>query len=502
MSFFTKSPVQVLVDKATGELLIGPDAALNLEIAELVNTSPNAAKDAVKQVKKRMKNKNPKVSLLALNVLQVLMREGDQRLYHQVVTQKILGEFEKMIAKSDANDRVVTKILGLVAAWGESFKDMETFYMFTQLQAKFARMGLPFPPREPDAVFQPRISHAATAASGAHRSGHARTGDRRRSGSGSRSRSRSQGAAAQPVDPAVAAVQLANELEIINNNIMLLAEIVAFAKPEDDLTQNDLGMELYRNLKAAQPRLNTVISRTADETKMFSLLGVADSINSVLDDFERALTGELAATTSSTASADSDDGSDDSAAAAIAAVAAAEAAEAAQRAGNTTTAPPPSSASSIPVLAPPPGSRAGGSPGATSPLAPAAAAAGSPGGSLLDLGTPSPATAASPPQAAATTTAASLMDVFGANPAPPPSSSNQTPLTAAPSLSSGAAAPTSIAAEFDTLLSGTGSTPRSGAAAPAAAPAPAAVDEFDAFLSSRVASSPPATAAAGSPSLI
>ncbi|XP_008782608.2 TOM1-like protein 6 isoform X2 [Phoenix dactylifera] len=95
----SSSSASVRVEKATSDLLIGPDWTLNLEICDSINTDHWQAKDVVKAVKKRLQHKNPKVQFLALTLLETMIKNCGDYVHFQVVERDILQDMVKIVRK-------------------------------------------------------------------------------------------------------------------------------------------------------------------------------------------------------------------------------------------------------------------------------------------------------------------------------------------------------------------------------------------------------------------
>ncbi|KAF3943170.1 hypothetical protein CMV_030242 [Castanea mollissima] len=149
--------VNSMVDRATSDMLIGPDWAMNIEICDMLNHDPGQAKDVVKGIKKRIGSKNPKVQLLALTLLETVIKNCGDIVHMHVAEKDVLHEMVKIVKKKP-DFHVKEKILILIDTWQEVFGGPRARYpQYYAAYQDLLRAGAVFPQRSERAapVFTP-----------------------------------------------------------------------------------------------------------------------------------------------------------------------------------------------------------------------------------------------------------------------------------------------------------------------------------------------------------
>lgn len=258
----------VRVEKATSEFLMGPDWTMNIDICDTINSNPWLAKDVVKAVKKRLQHKNPKVHLLALTLLETMVKNCGEHVHFQIAERNVLPEMIKIVKKK-TDMRVRDKILVLIDSWQEAFggrggKYPQYYFAYEELR----HSGVEFPRRTPEAapIFTPPVTHPTVR--------QAQAGY----GMPSNSSTRLDEAMASEIEN----LSLSG-IESMRNTLDLLSDMLQAVDPKDHMALKDeVIVDLVDRCRSNQKKLMQMLTTTGDEELLGQGLELNDSLQNVL----------------------------------------------------------------------------------------------------------------------------------------------------------------------------------------------------------------------------
>ncbi|RDB29847.1 putative ADP-ribosylation factor-binding protein C25H2.16c [Hypsizygus marmoreus] len=121
-SWLRASPIEILVTKACDPSLHEPNYALHLEVAEYINTKKaNNARDAAMLAARLVNHRNPHIAILALALIDTLVKSCGYPFHLQVSTKEFLNELVRRFPERPPPfpGPVMSRILDLIHGWKE-----------------------------------------------------------------------------------------------------------------------------------------------------------------------------------------------------------------------------------------------------------------------------------------------------------------------------------------------------------------------------------------------
>ncbi|VDL98569.1 unnamed protein product [Schistocephalus solidus] len=144
------------LDKATSELLMEPDWDINLQVCDIVRGQEVTPKYAIALLKKKLNTDNPHVCMLALSLLESLMKNCGTPMHDEVCgTDFVMSLLDHL----HSTEEIWTKVVGLIQNWEYAFKNNPNYHSLHNAFAEIKRSGATLPPfRESEAMFAAEVA--------------------------------------------------------------------------------------------------------------------------------------------------------------------------------------------------------------------------------------------------------------------------------------------------------------------------------------------------------
>uniref|UniRef100_A0A665UNZ6 Target of myb1 membrane trafficking protein n=1 Tax=Echeneis naucrates TaxID=173247 RepID=A0A665UNZ6_ECHNA len=241
------TPVGQRIECATSSSLPSDDWALNMEICDMINSSEEGPKDAVRAIKKRIVgNKNFKEVMLALTVLETCVKNCGYRFHILVTTRDFIeGVLVRSIIPRNNPPLVLhDRVLSIIQAWADAFRSSPDLTGVVSVYEDLRRKGLEFPMTELDGY--------------------------------------STAQAPQKVK------RLKTELGVVRSNLTMMSDMMSQLDPAT-VKQADMELleQLYTVCKDMQDRIVKIIPRLSEEKLIEELLATNDEINTAFTRYHR-----------------------------------------------------------------------------------------------------------------------------------------------------------------------------------------------------------------------
>lgn len=146
----------LILEQATDAALPSEDWALNMEICDMINESSDAARDAMKAIRKRLTQnagKNYTVIMYTLTVLETCVKNCGKAFHLLVANKEFIQDLVKLIGpKNDPPAVVQEKVLNLIQVWADAFRSQPDLNGVVQVYQELKNKGIEFPVTDLDAL--------------------------------------------------------------------------------------------------------------------------------------------------------------------------------------------------------------------------------------------------------------------------------------------------------------------------------------------------------------
>ncbi|XP_034233355.1 TOM1-like protein 2 isoform X2 [Thrips palmi] len=285
------------IEQATDASLASENWALNMEICDIINSTDDGPKDAIKAIRKRLQQnaaRNYTVVMYTLTVLETCVKNCGKRFHILSCNKEFVLELVKLIGpKNDPPTAVQEKVLSLIQSWADAFRNQPDLLGVVQVYSDLKQKGIEFPMTNldtmapihtPQRTQEPEVGVEAAATPRPPQS--------------------SSPLALAPSNVQMTAVptessqniqltpeqlsKLQNELDVVQANMSVLNEMLNELTPREEHPSDlELLTELHSTCQAMQQRLVQLIGKLSNDEITAELLRINDLLNNLFLRYSR-----------------------------------------------------------------------------------------------------------------------------------------------------------------------------------------------------------------------
>ncbi|KIH93449.1 hypothetical protein SPBR_04133 [Sporothrix brasiliensis 5110] len=310
VAFPAPSQLQRFIQSACSPENYEPNLALNLEIADLINSKKGTApREAATTIVGYVNHRNPNVALLALNLLDICVKNCGYPFHLQISTKEFLNELVRRFPERPPPrpTRVQLKILGAIEEWRgticETSRYKEDLGFIRDMHRLLSYKGYTFPEvrREDAAVLNPsdNLKSAEEMEDEEREAQSAKLQELIRRGTPEdlqeANRLMKVMAGYDTRSKVDYRAKAAEEVAKIQQKASLLEERLASFQPgEDSMKDGDVFDELASALSSAQPKIQKMCEEESDDhAAVARLLEINDSIHRTVERYKLLKKGDV-----------------------------------------------------------------------------------------------------------------------------------------------------------------------------------------------------------------
>ncbi|GAA5908913.1 hypothetical protein JCM5296_002502 [Sporobolomyces johnsonii] len=309
----TKETLLAYIERACDPSLHEPNMSLDLEIADLINSKKaNTPREAAIEVVRLVNHRNTHVAMLALHLLDILVKNCGYPFHLQISTKEFLNELVRRFPERPPTfpPPPMAKVLELIHEWKNTIcvnsKHKEDLVHIRDMHRLLSYKGYRFPDfdRRAASVLNPtenlqtpdELEEEDRAAQAAKLQELIRRGTPKDLAAAQELMKVMAGA--EPDKKPNYEQQVQKELDRIQQRVLLLNEMLNNAKPKERFVEGDAYDQIAQKCRHVQPKIQKWIGESAENNPdaMDRLLLINDLINNVIKRYEAFKAGDRSAT--------------------------------------------------------------------------------------------------------------------------------------------------------------------------------------------------------------